>query len=91
MELKVTDRGGVPGNAGTVVLNVTATGAVGSGFVTVYPCGQAQPLASSLNYVAGQSVPNSVLAKVGAGGNVCLFVSEATHLVADVDGYFPPA
>ena len=28
-------------------------------FVTVYPCGEAQPLASSLNYVGGQTVPNA--------------------------------
>ena len=91
VQLQVINRGGVPANAGTVVLNVTATAAVGSGFVTVYPCDQARPLASSLNYVGGQTVPNAVLAKVGAGGLVCLFVSESTHLVADVDGYFPPA
>ena len=91
VQLQVTNRGGVPANAGTVVLNVTATQAAGAGFVTVYPCGETQPVASSLNYVSGQSVPNSVLAKVGAGGTVCLFVSEATNLVADVDGYFPPS
>ncbi len=28
--------------------------------------------------------------KVGAGGKVCLFAAEsATHLIADVNGYFP--
>jgi hypothetical protein len=74
-----------------VALNVTATQSVGPGFVTVYPCGQQQPVASSLNYTAGQTVPNSVIAKVGSDGNVCLFASEATQLIADVDGYFPPA
>ncbi|MEA3186058.1 MAG: hypothetical protein QOJ74_2535, partial [Ilumatobacteraceae bacterium] len=39
----------------------------------------------------GQTVPNSVIAKVGSNGSVCLFASEATHLIADVAGYFPPA
>jgi CSLREA domain-containing protein len=91
LALKVTDRGGVSANADSVVLNVTATDATNAGFVTVFPCGQAQPLASSLNYLAGQIVPNSVIAKVGSGGTVCLFVSADTHLVVDVDGYFPPA
>jgi hypothetical protein len=89
--LKVTDRGGVPANADAVVLNVTATEAAGPGYVTVYPCGQPQPLASSLNYTAGQTVPNSVIAKVGSSGTVCLFASEGTQLIADVAGYFPPA
>jgi len=69
-------------------LNVTATNAVGPGFVTVYPCGETQPVASSLNYLGGQSVPNAVVARIGAGDTVCLFVSEATDLVADVDGFF---
>ena len=44
----------------------------------------------NLNYVAGATVPNAVVVKLGAGGKVCLFVAEsATHLIADVNGYFP--
>ncbi|MEP7113236.1 MAG: hypothetical protein ABI862_08225, partial [Ilumatobacteraceae bacterium] len=89
--LKVTERGGVPANADSVVLNVTATDATGAGFVTVYPCGQAQPLASSLNYLTGGTAPNSVIAKVGVAGSVCFFVFADVHVVVDVDGYFPPA
>jgi len=88
VQLQVTGRGGIPAAAAAVVLNVTATNAVGPGFVTVYPCGETQPVASSLNYLGGQSVPNAVVARIGAGGTVCLFVSEATDLVADVDGFF---
>jgi hypothetical protein len=89
LALKVTERGGVPVDAAAVVLNVTSTQAVGAGFVTVYPCDQPQPLASSLNFVAGGTVPNAVIARVGSAGTVCLFASEGTHLVADVNGYFP--
>ena len=55
---------------GAVVLNVTVAEAVSSGFVTVCPWGEARPLASKLNFVAGQTVANSVVAKVGAGGMV---------------------
>jgi len=33
-------------------------------------------------------VPNGVIAKVGANGKVCLFVSNDAHLLADVAGYF---
>jgi hypothetical protein len=88
-ELQVAGRGGVPGDAAAVVLNVTVTGGVGPGFVTVFPCGSAQPNASNLNYLAGSTVANAVIAKIGVGGRVCLFVSNGTHLIADVNGYFP--
>ncbi len=90
-ELVVAGRAGVLTDASAVVLNVTVTEAIGSGFVTVYPCGAARPDASSLNYVFGSTVPNAVIAKVGVGGKVCLFTSNGTHLVADVNGYFPAA
>ena len=47
-------RGPVPGGTTTVILNVTALG-VGTGYVTVYPCGD-RPNASNLNYVTGQTI-----------------------------------
>ena len=86
LELPVVNRAGVPAATATVVLNVTVTGAAGPGYVTVYPCGQPVPLASNLNFVAGQTVPNAVVATVGTGGKVCIFTSAATHLIADVFG-----
>jgi len=89
VQLVVAGRGGVPADAGAVVLNVAVTGATSSGFVTVYPCGVDRPTAANLNYAAGDTVPNLVIAKVGTGGKVCLYAYGATHLVADVNGYFP--
>lgn len=88
--LQVTGRGGVPaaGVAG-VVLNVTVTGPTGSGYLTTYPTGAARPLASSLNFVRGQTVPNLVVVGVGDGGRVSFFNSSGqTHVVADVVGWF---
>jgi hypothetical protein len=86
--LMVTNRGGVGGDAAAVVLNVTVTDAQAAGFVTVFPCGSPRPLASSLNYVAGSTVANAVIVKVGDGGQVCVFTQSATDLLADVTGYF---
>ncbi len=88
VELQVTGRGGVPADASAVVLNVTVTGGTGLGFVTVFPCGASQPNASNLNFSAGQTVPNLVIAKVGSGGKVCLYTTTPTHLIADLNGYF---
>jgi hypothetical protein len=87
LELPVAGRVGVPGSVSAVVLNVTVTGASGAGFVTVFPCGSARPNASNVNFVAGDTVANTVVAKVGSDGKVCLFVSRATDLVVDVNGW----
>jgi hypothetical protein len=90
LELQVTGRAGVPANAAAAVLNITVTEAQGPGFITVFPCGSDRPNASSLNYITGSTVPNAVISKVGAGGAVCLFTLNATHLLVDVNGYLPP-
>ena len=87
-EVVVAGRGGVAVDAGAVSLNVTVVGAFGSGYATVYPCGGVVPGASNLNFVAGQTVPNAVISKVGVGGKVCVYTSGATHLIVDVNGFF---
>jgi hypothetical protein len=86
--LLVRARGG-SGDATAVVLNVAVTGSTVPGFVTVFPCGEAQPNAASLNYAAGQTISNAVTAKVGTNGQVCIFVYSATHVIVDVTGAFP--
>ena len=62
----------------------------GPGFITVFPCGDV-PLASNLNFVAGQEVPNAVLAPVSPTGTVCFYASATTHILADVSGWFATA
>ena len=63
----------VPTTATAASINVTAVTPGGSGFITVWPCGVARPLASNLNYVAGDVVPNGVLAPIGSNGKVCIY------------------
>ena len=87
-QLVVNGRGGVAGDAAAVVLNVTVTGRAGAGYLTVYPCDATRPLASNLNYSAGQTIANTVTSKVGAAGKVCIYTSEPTHLIADINGFF---
>jgi len=91
VELQVTGRGGVPANASGVVLNVTGVGLSGSPrtFITAYPTGSALPATSNLNLASGQTVPNLVAAKIGAGGKVSLYNNAGRiHLVADIAGYY---
>jgi hypothetical protein len=89
LEVAVTNLPGlVPSTGvGAVSLNVTVTDPEGPGFVTVYPCGQ-RNLVSNLNFVAGQTVPNAVIAPVSATGTVCFSSSQMTNLIADVNGWF---
>ncbi len=91
VDLQVTGVGGVAADADAVVMNVTVTEPTASGFVTVWPTGATMPTASNLNFVPNQTVPNLVIAKLGAGGKVSLFNSAgSTQLIADVLGYFRP-
>ncbi len=90
LQLKVAGRGGVPADGvDAVVLNLTVTDAPAGGYVTAYPSGAVRPTASSLNYVKNTTIANQVIAKVGAGGQVALYVRQSTHLIADVEGYYP--
>ena len=91
-ELDVADRGGVPEDATAVVLNVTATEGTGPGYVTVHPCGEPVPLASNLNYGAGTTRPNLVMAQLDEDGRVCIYTATSpVELVVDVAGYVPAA
>ena len=90
LHLQVTGRGGVPATGvSAVVLNVTVTQTTAPSFLTVFPTGEALPLAANLNYVAGQTVPNLVTAKLGANGRISLYnAAGSTHVVADVAGWY---
>ena len=88
-ELTVTGRHGIPADASAVVLNVAVTETAGPGFITVFPCGTDLPTAANLNYGTDTTIPNSVIAKVGTGGKVCIYTSNTTHIVVDANGYFP--
>ncbi len=95
IQVKLTDinipgKNIVPAGYGQAIsLNVTVTNPEGDGYVTVYPCGE-RPVASSLNYVAGQTIPNAVIAPVSNSGDMCFFSSQKTDLIVDVNGWFPP-
>ena len=89
--LQVTGRGGIP-SAGVkaVAVNLTVTGPTRGGYLTGYPAGAAKPVASSVNFVAGQTVPNLAVVPVGADGQILLFNGSPgqTQVIADVQGYF---
>jgi len=87
--LHLAGRAGVSAGVDSVVLNVTATDSSGAGYVTVYPCDAQRPNSSNLNLAAGTEVANLVVAKAAANGDVCLYTSQPTQLIADVSGQLP--
>ena len=87
--LKVAGTAGVPATATAVALNVTVTEPTSASFVTVWPAGITMPVASNLNFVPGQTVPNIVVSGVSESGSVELYNHGGTsHLVVDVTGWF---
>jgi hypothetical protein len=86
--LQVAGEAGVPLDAIGVALNVTVTNPAASGFLTVYPCGD-RPLASNLNYVPDQTVPNFVVAGLDSLGEVCIDTMAITDVIVDIAGYIP--
>jgi hypothetical protein len=47
------------------------------------------PLASNLNYVPGQTIPNMVISKIGSDGTVSIYSPTTAHIIVDVAGWFP--
>jgi hypothetical protein len=78
----------VPLDATAAALNVTVVNPESSGFVTVWPCSAARPIASNLNFTAGKVVANNVVAPIGGQGNVCFYSNVPTDLIVDISGYF---
>jgi hypothetical protein len=71
-----------------VVLNVTATSPTAASFVTVYPDGSTRPVASNLDFAAGETIPNLVVVPV-TDGKVDFYNNLGTvNLIADLAGYY---
>lgn len=87
VEIPIVARGVVPADARAVSLNVTVTEPERPGFVTVWPCGP-QPNTSNVNFVARQTVANSVTVAVSQRGTICASSNVPTHLVVDVVAAF---
>jgi hypothetical protein len=76
--------------ANGAVFNITVTNPEAPGFVTAYACDHSRPLASNLNYVAGQTVANLAMLGLGKDGSLCLYSSAPTDVIVDITGYFMP-
>jgi hypothetical protein len=90
INLQVGGKGNVPGTgAAAAVLNVVATNPTSVGYLTVFPAGSQLPGTSTLNFKAGQTVPNRAVAMLGTGGQVSIYNGLGnTDVVVDVGGWY---
>ncbi len=95
LAVQLTGRGGVPSTGvRAVAVNITETGATAPSHISVSPTGQSLAITlqlantSVLNFDAGQTVANLVIAKVGPDGQLVLGnIAGQAHVIVDVVGW----
>jgi streptogramin lyase len=80
--------GGVPPDATAVVLNATVTGTRAVGYATLWPAGEPKPTTSTLNWTAGQTIPNAATVALGTAGTISVFTWSQADVILDAVGYF---
>lgn len=78
---------GVPANAKSVMLTVGAIGTT-KGHVRAWATGTAEPLASILNYGAGQTIANQTIVPLSGAGQLNISSHGSAQVFADVTGYY---
>jgi hypothetical protein len=80
---------GIAAGAVAYSLNITVTNTQGPGFILIYPQGGIQPVVSTVNYVAGQTIANAAIVPAGIGGGITVVAGvSGTDLIIDINGYF---
>lgn len=86
---------GIPSTAKSSSLNITIV-PLGSpqgpvGYLAVWPSGSPQPLVSTLNSLTAGTIANAAIVPAGTNGSIDVFVSNTTHVIIDINGYFADA
>lgn len=86
--VQVVGQAGVPASAKAVVVTVTVTSTTEPSFLTVYP-GGTLPVVSDLNWSAGQSASNLVIATLPSSGAISLYnYTGSASVEVDVLGWY---
>lgn len=88
-EVQIAGAHGVAADARSAIVSVTAITPDGPGFVSLFPCTGDPIAASTLNYLAGQVVPNGAVVDLSSTGRLCIYTYARAHLLLDVAGYVP--
>jgi hypothetical protein len=81
---------GIPSTAKAYSLNATVVPPAPLGFLSLWNTGGPQPGVSTLNASDGSIMANAAIVPAGTNGSVTAFMSNASHLILDINGYFAP-
>jgi RHS repeat-associated protein len=90
MKLQVAGQGGVPTTGvSAVALNITVTSPSTGGYLTVWPSNEARQGTSSMNFPAGATVSQLVIAKVAPDGTLSIYNNAGSvEIIGDVSGWY---
>jgi hypothetical protein len=80
---------GVPATAQAFVFNATVVPAGPFGYLTMWPEGEPQPLAATLNAVDGAITSNMAIVPT-TNGSISAYPANPTYLILDIFGFFAP-
>lgn len=78
----------IPATASAYSLNIAVVPRGLLGYLTAYPTGQPLPLVATLNSIDGRIKSNAAIVPAGTGGAISIFVTDATDVILDINGYF---
>jgi hypothetical protein len=81
---------GIPPAARAYSLNFTLVPRGPLAFLSTWPTGQPRPFVSTSNVPTGTVVAAAAIVPAGAGGGIDVYVTDATDLAIDINGYFAP-
>ena len=81
---------GIPNSAVAYSVNVTMVPISGRpvGYLTIWPTGEDQPVVSTMNSLDGRIKANAAIVPGGYQDAVSVYLSNASNVVIDIDGYF---
>jgi virginiamycin B lyase len=83
---------GIPTTAKAISGNITVTRPTTAGYLTLYPSGSTRPLASVINFRAGQTRANNGVFPLGSSGSLDAFggmpAGNSVDFILDLNGYF---
>ncbi|MGB8771197.1 MAG: YncE family protein, partial [Candidatus Korobacteraceae bacterium] len=80
----------IPASAAAYSMNVSVVPQGPLSYLTVWPAGQPQPLASTLNSLDGRIKANAAIIPAGANREISVYATNTTNVIVDVNGYFAP-
>jgi hypothetical protein len=87
----VTGHCGIPSGAKAISVNLTVVGPTAAGDLKIYPAASGLPVATTINYHAGDTRANNATIALGPTGAFTVHSDQASgdvDILVDVNGYY---